>query len=274
MLVSVIIPTYKPTAYIYECFDSLLNQTLEKQFFEILIILNGCNEPFHGNIKRYFEKKESKPQVCIIQTDVAGVSNARNLGISKSKGDFIAFVDDDDWVSPNYLYNLLSHSEEADIAISNVLQFDDVAKCRLPYYQTDAYNRCLVLKKMTFYNARSFLSSSCAKLISRKVIAEDRFAQKYVLGEDSLFMFQISKRIKKMSLATSDTIYYVRKRRESASHKPYPYLFRVRLAFSLSYSYLKIYLSAPFRYSFLLLATRIAATMLKLFQKNILCNVF
>ena len=268
MLVSVIVPTYKPSGYIYECPESLLKQTLDKSLFEILIVLNGCKEPFFENIKRYVEKDKDKPLVRIIQTDVAGVSNARNLGMHKAHGDFIAFIDDDDWVSPNYLRNLVQGLGKCDLAISNVLQVEDVTNNRLPHYLTNAYRKCCGLNRLTFFNARSFLSSSCAKLIPRNVIRGDMFVSKYALGEDSLFMFKISKRVNNMRLASSDTIYYVRKRASSVSHKSYPYFFRVKLALSLTCSYLKIYLSDPFRYDFMLFMTRIAATMRKLFQKG------
>lgn len=268
MLVSVIIPTYKPSGYIYECLESLLEQTLDNGLFEILIVLNGCKEPFLKNITQFIAGKNNKPKIRIIHTDVAGVSNARNIGLLEASGDYIAFVDDDDWVSPNYLNNLVRGLGECDLAISNVLQVEDVTNNRLPHYQTTAYKKCCRLNHLTFFNARSFLSSSWAKLIPRNVIRDDMFIPKYALGEDSLFMFQISKRVDKMFLASSDTIYYVRKRSSSVSHKAYPYSFRVRLALSLSYSYLKIYLSAPFKYNLLFFMTRVAATMRKLFQRG------
>ena len=53
--ISVIIPTYKPSEYLKECLHSLRRQTLSANCFEIIIILNGCNEPFFSEIKEYIE---------------------------------------------------------------------------------------------------------------------------------------------------------------------------------------------------------------------------
>ena len=53
MKISVIIPTYKPKEYLWECLDSLYNQTLSKQDFEVLLVLNGCDEPYKSNIRKY-----------------------------------------------------------------------------------------------------------------------------------------------------------------------------------------------------------------------------
>lgn len=57
MLVSVIVPTYKPSSYIYECLDSLFRQTLDNNLFEILIVLNGCEEPYLTMINEYVKNK-------------------------------------------------------------------------------------------------------------------------------------------------------------------------------------------------------------------------
>ncbi len=269
VLVSVIIPTYKPGGYIYGCLESLFGQTLDCGFFEIVIVLNGCNEPYISDINRYVNEKKGRLNIRVLQTDTPGVSNARNLGISKSKGNYIIFIDDDDWVSPNYLYNLTSAANKTeDIVVSNVWQVMDGSYERVPHYLTYAYQKCSALDKLTFYNTRSFLSSACAKLIPRGIIGSARFDERFRLGEDSLFMFQISKNIKRITLAPADTVYYVRKRAESASRKTYAYSYRMKLAFALSFRYLAIFMSAPFKYDFVLFLTRVAATMRKLFQKK------
>ena len=53
MKISVIIPTYKPKEYIWECLDSLKSQTFDKKEFEIILILNGCKEPYYSEIDKY-----------------------------------------------------------------------------------------------------------------------------------------------------------------------------------------------------------------------------
>lgn len=102
MKISVIIPTYKPQSYLWECLDSLRNQTFPKSDFEIFLILNGCKDPYQSQIENYLLIHE----ICnlrLIQTDQLGVSNARNIGLDCANGDYITFIDDDDYVSPYYL---------------------------------------------------------------------------------------------------------------------------------------------------------------------------
>lgn len=268
MLVSVIVPTYKPSSYIYECLDSLFRQTLDNNLFEILIVLNGCEEPYLTMINEYVKNKKSKIKVRIIHTDIPSVSNARNLGIIAAEGEYITFIDDDDWVSDNYLQNLIERSKFDCLTAANVVLIDSVSHEPLPYFLTCAYAKCSKLSRLTFFNARSFLSSIWCKLIPRSVIEMNRFDTKHKLGQDSLFMFQISRNIKHITLASPDTIYYVRKRQDSASHRIYSYSYRVKVALSLSYSYIKIFFNSPSKYSTMLFLTRIAATMRKLFQKR------
>ena len=50
MKISVIVPTYKPQAYLWKCLDSIYNQTFPKKDYELLLVLNGCNEPYHTQI--------------------------------------------------------------------------------------------------------------------------------------------------------------------------------------------------------------------------------
>ena len=106
MEISVIIPTYKPQDYLWRCLDSLDGQTLAKDKFEVILVLNGCKEPYDGEIKNYAVNHSQLP-LDYIQTDKGGVSNARNIGIDAANGDYITFIDDDDYVSPRYLEALL-----------------------------------------------------------------------------------------------------------------------------------------------------------------------
>ena len=98
MDISVIIPTYKPQDYIWTCLDSLVNQTLSYDHFEVIIILNGCSEPWKSQIEDYIASNMSAMNVTFIQTDIPGVSNARNLGLDAIKGDYVFFIDDDDYM--------------------------------------------------------------------------------------------------------------------------------------------------------------------------------
>ena len=98
MKISVIVPTYKPKSYIWECLDSIYNQTLPKNDYELILVLNGCNEPYSTQIRAWLSKHESLG-VQFIQTDESGDSNARNLALDHVKGEYVTFIDDDDFIS-------------------------------------------------------------------------------------------------------------------------------------------------------------------------------
>lgn len=81
MDISVIIPSYKPGEYVWECLESLNRQTLAKDRFEVIFVLNGCNEPWKSDLQKWFDA-HPELNVNFIQTDTPGVSNARNIALS------------------------------------------------------------------------------------------------------------------------------------------------------------------------------------------------
>ena len=99
--ISVIIPTYKPGAYLQECIESIGQQTIAKEMFELIIVLNGCDEPYRSNINTLLDKCQGNINVRILQTDQPGVSNARNMSTDEAQGELICFLDDDEMVSAN-----------------------------------------------------------------------------------------------------------------------------------------------------------------------------
>ena len=140
MKISVIVPTYKPQAYLWECLDSIYNQTFPKNEYELILVLNGCNEPYNSQIKEWFSK-HSDLQVQYFQTDEGGVSNARNIALDNSKGDYLTFIDDDDLISPFYLQELYDTVAPDVVSLCYPYAFNDgVIEKQLPYGITYAYD--------------------------------------------------------------------------------------------------------------------------------------
>ena len=101
--ISIIIPVYKVEKYLARCLDSLLAQTFTD--FEAILI-NDCSPDNSGAICDEYAKKDSRIKV-IHREKNGGASAARNLGLEVSQGEYIAFVDSDDYVVPEYLETLL-----------------------------------------------------------------------------------------------------------------------------------------------------------------------
>lgn len=259
--VSVIIPTYRPGTYLRKCLESLWTQTLSHDRFEIIVVLNGCNEPYHSNIATMQKEAPNDINFRLLQTDQGGVSNARNVALDKAQGDYIAFIDDDDWVSDNYLELLLKAGKGSNCVVeSNVLNYDETNSVYTDDYLTSVYKKLSSASKdLSVLAARRFLSSSCCKLIPREVIGTTRFNKKFKIGEDALFMAEISKDIQNVRLSEPEAIYYRRLRTNSASRSAVSSISRIKNSLSLFWQYIKIYLSSPTKYNLLFFLNRLMA---------------
>lgn len=264
--ISVIIPTYKPKEYLYKCLDTLSKQTLSLNKFEIIIVLNGDKEPYFNQIENYISRLQLT-NTKLLYTETSGVSNARNTGIDASCGDYITFIDDDDYVTPDYLQSLLNKADTDIITVSNIIAIDDSTGEQESCYLTDAFQHIKGKEKASLPDARSFMSPVGGKLISRSTIGNSRFPLNFKLGEDSLFMFDISRNVNYIVPTAEETKYYYTTRQNSASRQNFTYLFRVRLAFRMICAFTKLWLKAPTKYNFPFFLTRIASQLRKLTQK-------
>ena len=124
MKISVIVPTYCPQDYLWECLDSLCAQTLAPEIFEIVVVLNGCDQPYRGRIVEYISR-HPEHEFRLVHTIQGGVCHARNLGIDTAVGEQICFVDDDDCLSKEYLERMLVLAAPDSIVVSDVVMFDE-----------------------------------------------------------------------------------------------------------------------------------------------------
>lgn len=125
MKLSFILPIYNVENYLPECLDSLLNQKdVSSSDYEIILVENNStdNSPL---IAKEYEKKYSKIKLFSCKTP--GASAARNFGIKKAKGDFIWFIDSDDFVSKNSLSHIFKiiDSENPDLISFDTERFDE-----------------------------------------------------------------------------------------------------------------------------------------------------
>lgn len=262
MKISVIVPTYKPQAYLWECLDSIYNQTFPKNEYELILVLNGCNEPYNSQIKEWFSK-HSDLRVQYFQTDEGGVSNARNIALDNSKGDYLTFIDDDDLISPFYLQELYDTVAPDVVSLCYPYAFNDgVIEKQLPYGITYAYDYYMEHKCTSLSSkVRKFFSGPCMKLIPMSFIQDRRFDVRFKNGEDSLFMFLISDKIKKVAFTSKDATYYRRYRDNSAYTRGKTKREIISNKMSMIKAYISIYLKKPQKYSLLFFITRLLGTL-------------
>ena len=94
-LISIIVPVFNAEEYLAQCLDSILNQTYRD--LEILCINDGSCDGSIGILKKY---KNRDSRIVIIDKQNEGVSATRNVGLKKANGDYLMFVDADDWIEP------------------------------------------------------------------------------------------------------------------------------------------------------------------------------
>ncbi len=120
---SIIIPVYNVEKYLEECLDSVLNQTLKDT--EIICIDDGSTDNSLNILKEYSKKDK---RVKIITKENGGQASARNLGIKEAQGEYIAFVDSDDFIEPEMFEKLYSKAKDNKL---------DLAMCKIALYDNE-----------------------------------------------------------------------------------------------------------------------------------------
>lgn len=265
MKVSVLIPSYRPGEYVFECLESVCNQTLSKDLYEVVLVLNGCNEPYYSQIKAFQEKNKTL-NLKLIQTDTPGVSNARNVALDNAQGEYIAFLDDDDMISESYLEELLKISSKEVVGLPYAVAFRNNIKEELDYRITIEYHKFCNKTGFVFYKPKKFFSNVYVKLIHNSIIDGRRFDVNFKIGEDSLFMFLISNKIKSVAFTSKNAVYYRRFREGSAFHTKRSKKEQFINVCRLLLTYTKYYLNPKERnYKFFFYLTRMLAAVKTLF---------
>ena len=119
MTISVVVPIYNTSIYLSKCLESLINQTYKD--IEIICINDGSTDN-SLEILNKFQKKDNR--IKIITQENQGLSAARNKGIVEANGEYISFIDSDDWVDLDFFEKLITalEKEHADIAAGSIIR--------------------------------------------------------------------------------------------------------------------------------------------------------
>ena len=146
--ISVIIPVYNVEEYLRECLDSVINQTLSD--LEIICINDGSEDSSLEILKEY-EAKDKR--IKVIDKKNEGLSATRNLGIEIATGEYISFVDSDDYLDLNFYEKLYiaAKKHDADIACTNLYRFSNKKKYYLVKYH---FKRCTQSPRLKYILAQ------------------------------------------------------------------------------------------------------------------------
>lgn len=204
-MISVIVPVYNVEKYLSRCIDSIINQTYLD--IEVLLIDDGSTDS-SGKICDEYAKKDNRIRVFHLEN--GGVSLARNYGIDKSNGDFICFVDSDDWLEKNALEEMLSFIKEQGVELGIFSFRSEFGKTHKDYF----IDELSCTPKELFQNANNLKSfnglvcSPCNKLYKSKIIKDNNlsFNNKIKFGEDFIFNSYYLRYCK--NLASKNLAYY------------------------------------------------------------------
>ncbi|MGL4992925.1 MAG: glycosyltransferase family 2 protein [Bacteroidales bacterium] len=219
--ISVIVPVYKVEKYLPKCIDSILAQTFTD--FELLLIDDGSPDN-SGAICDEYARRDSR--IRVFHKENGGVSSARNLGIDEAKGEWIAFVDGDDWVGERYLDGFFVgyNSFDVDIILKGFTEVNssgsNLKQVNLPSLYLKSNN---IYKLLLDYYSHFFSASPWRKLFRLRVINDNklRFNCYIDLGEDAIFLMNYLLYIDNIQLIDQVDYYYRRLDGTSLSTKKY-----------------------------------------------------
>lgn len=195
--ISIIVPVYNAEKYLHRCVDSILAQTFTD--FELLLINDGSKDS-SGAICDEYAALDSR--VRVFHKENGGVSSARNMGLDNAKGEWITFVDSDDWIETNYLNQLCNIKTKSDLYLSGykpyLMDIKDVAYKNIEEIKS-------ILNKHIFY-----FSNVWGKLFRSDIIKQYKimFDKNMNYAEDTIFVFTYLQHIRSIHTIASFGYYY------------------------------------------------------------------
>lgn len=204
--ISVIIPVYKVEKYLPKCLDSVINQTYKN--IEIILVNDGSPDK-SGVICDMYAGMDDR--ITVIHKHNEGVAKARNDALDIAKGDYIGFVDSDDWIEPDMF----------EFLMNNLIKYDaDLSMCGHTIYEADKRitrkdnNKLEILDRIEL-KKRIVVGGEMGliwnKLFKKSLINNTRFDTHYDCSEDLLFMYQLSNKTNKSVIANAPKYNYCRR---------------------------------------------------------------
>ena len=212
MFISVVVPIFNTEQYLNECIDSLLNQSYDD--YEIILVDDGSTDAS----SRICDSYATNPLVKVFHQSNRGRTKARIYGVEQAKGEFVCFVDADDYVAPTYIEQLVFYIKEQKVDIS-------VCQCYKLYgqhkslflrtefgrFDTDGITR--ILSSNFLYDDNSGIPSIglylCCKMIRREVLLRVLpFSEDLWNGEDAICSFILLLQAKSIYVSEEPLYFY------------------------------------------------------------------
>ena len=200
---SIIVPVYNAEKYLPKCVDSLLAQSVDN--FELLLVNDGSKD---GSLALCREYAAKDSRVKVYDKPNGGVSSARNYGLDNAQGEYIMFVDSDDWLSDDALAVCLPYIPEYDIVRFSATAVSDTRIRRYKLGKSSDKNRV-----MADIVARKTIVACYCGVYRRTLFVEHniRFDSNIIIGEDWLVTAQLVKHCRNIKLLHNAYCYFYNK---------------------------------------------------------------
>ena len=197
--ISVIIPVYNVEKYIGQCLDSIVNQTYKN--LEIIIVNDGTKD----NSMRVVEKYLSDKRIKIINKENGGLSSARNKGMEEVTGEYISFVDSDDWIELDTYERLIKNLTNEDVIIFNHSRVED-STGEVIESKHIKDNEMIELQENFRYLYAKIAHSCWNKLYKTEYVRKNNFKFLEILHED--FWWKVETTYKTCKMKGIDKAFY------------------------------------------------------------------
>lgn len=221
--ISIIVPVYKSEKYLSECVESILNQSFRD--LEIILVDDGSPDDSPAICDKYAESDE---RVRVVHKENRGVSTARNAGLEIATGDYVTFVDSDDFIEPNMYERMafVASENNCDVVLCDcVKDFGDRSEVYSHDIRSGFYDRKqleeeyfphLLMMENVEYPATI---SNCLLLFRRNLANDVRYLEGVRYSEDLLFGAQLLYRANSFFYMKNEAYYHYRMNPDSATHK-------------------------------------------------------
>lgn len=189
-MISIIVPVYNVEKYLNRCIESILNQTYKN--FELILVNDGSTDKSRQICEKY---QAEDNRVIVINQQNKGVSAARNVGLEIAKGEYIAFVDSDDYIERDMYESLINDckNKNSDITVCGFYQLRPNSKRNELFIKNESFIMNSIDCINKFFEddyIKDLMYAPWNKLFKRKVIGNIRFNEELSMGEDILFIFE------------------------------------------------------------------------------------
>lgn len=222
-LISIIVPVYNVEEYLKQCLDSILDQTYRN--WELILVNDGSTDS-SGLICQEYAEKDAR--IRYYEKENGGLSDARNYGIEQAQGEYLTFVDSDDFLDAshlNVLYNALVNND-VDISIANYTNYQTSTATFYLHTFGDYYEKIYTSEELI--DDKSFLerndlsfSTIWGSLYKKSVFSFLRFP-KGVIGEDVALIYKMYTQVDKIVYVHKDTYIYRENDSGISKSKIYP----------------------------------------------------